>query len=112
MARWITITKVPFDYKWPNATAYTHFKTLGEELVKDEVADFAVSKGYATEGKAADSTTKSKKSGPKATTRRRSAKTARDVAPANNKRVNLVDGTSVAGDDRLDARPSVDEAAE
>jgi hypothetical protein len=33
--------------------AVTHFSEadLGEHLVKDEVADFAVAKGYATEGK-------------------------------------------------------------
>lgn len=63
MARWITIKKgaVPFDYRWPDATAYTAFTTAGEEFVKDEVADWAVEQGYATEGKARASAKRSVK---------------------------------------------------
>jgi hypothetical protein len=52
MARWITVRK-PFDYQWPGRGAITAFSEqhLGEHFVKDEIADFAIEKGYATEGK-------------------------------------------------------------
>jgi hypothetical protein len=68
MARWITVTKAPFDYVWPGRSAITAFaeKDLGEHFVKDEIADFAVKGGFAKEGKAAGSTARSVKTGPKA----------------------------------------------
>lgn len=50
MARWITVRK-PFNYFWPGRSAVTHFREPGDQMVKDEVADFAVANGYATEGK-------------------------------------------------------------
>jgi hypothetical protein len=108
MPRWITITKAPFDYRWPTVTAMTHFSMNGEFFVKDEVADFAISKGYATEGKASGSTTKSVKG--KATKPRKSAKPKSDAkaAPADAKPDDQLDGARLAGDDRLDAGRVVD----
>ncbi len=70
MPRWITITKVPFDYRWPDASAITAFTEAGELFVKDEVADYAIGKGYATEGKPDGSTARSSKVAPKAKTTR------------------------------------------
>lgn len=50
-SRWITV-HARFDYRWPSG-AITHFsdRDLGEHRVKNELADFAVGKGYASEGK-------------------------------------------------------------
>lgn len=49
-SRWITVRE-PFNYTWASR-AVTHFHTPGEYRVKNEVADEAVKRGYATEGKA------------------------------------------------------------
>lgn len=59
-SRWITVRQ-SFDYYWSHR-AVTHFSNadLGEHLVKNEMADFAVEKGYATEGKL-DGSAKSRK---------------------------------------------------
>jgi hypothetical protein len=63
MPRWIAVRK-PFDYTW-QSRAITHYSAddLGDHHVKDEVADFAVANGYATEGKVdeASRSTKGKK---------------------------------------------------
>jgi len=40
VARWITIIKAPFDYRWPDRSAITAFSATGEHMVKDEIADF------------------------------------------------------------------------
>jgi hypothetical protein len=82
--RWITITKVPYDYRWPDRSAMTSFSMPGEYFVKAELADHAVTKGYATEGKATDSPTRSRKgktSGKKATKATKTAKPAADAEP-------------------------------
>jgi hypothetical protein len=75
-SRWITIRQ-KFDYYWPGRTAITAY-VPAEIRVLDEVADFAVAKGYATEGKAdgSDATPPA----PKKATRRR--KPAKKAAPA------------------------------
>ena len=52
-SRWITVT-APFNYAWPGRSAVTHFHTPGEYRVKNEVADFATTNGYANGGKAED----------------------------------------------------------
>jgi hypothetical protein len=59
MPRWITV-RTPFNYHGPDRSAVTHFKDPGDQFVKDEVADFAVAKGYATEGKV-DGSSRSRK---------------------------------------------------
>lgn len=50
-SRWITVT-AKFDYRWASG-AITHWneRDFGEHRVKNEVADFAVGRGYALEGK-------------------------------------------------------------
>jgi len=87
MARWITIIKAPFDYPWPDRSAITAFTATGEQFVKDEVADFAVRKGYALEGKA-NASARSVKGGVKRVTRRRkgarAAAKSRTGAPVGN----------------------------
>jgi len=75
VARWITIIKAPFDYRWPDRSAITAFSATGEHMVKDEIADFAVKSGYAIEGKA-DPTVRSTKG-----KRPRRAKTAANPKP-------------------------------
>lgn len=66
MARWINILK-PFNYHWPRRQAVTHYSAahLGDKFVKDEVADFAVGKGYATEGKVDETSRSTKGKSPK-----------------------------------------------
>lgn len=63
----IEFTKVPWDYKWPKVNAYTHFRTLGVELVKDEVARAAIKAGVAKpyEGPKPKRATEGTKSGKK-----------------------------------------------
>lgn len=77
-SRWITVRQ-PFDYYWPSR-AVTHFSEgdLGEHLVKNEVADFAIEKGYATEGKV-DGSARSRKG-----RRPKRRPPAREKAPAAN----------------------------
>jgi hypothetical protein len=50
-SRWITV-RSRFDYRWPSG-AITHWseRDLGEHRVKNEVADFAVERGYAVDGR-------------------------------------------------------------
>jgi hypothetical protein len=84
MAHWITIRK-PFDYRWPSG-AITFFAEPGEQMVKNEVADFAVDNGYATEGKADGSEARSTKGGRKRrSSRKREAPAAAtaDTGPAD-----------------------------
>ena len=111
MARWITIKEsaVPFDYKWPTATAITAFTAGGEHFVKDEVADFAIGKGYATEGKAKGSTTKSTKG---KTTRRKARNTNANAKTPDNGSDDRVDAAHLAQDDRADDRGALDQASE
>jgi hypothetical protein len=82
MPRWITVRR-PFDYHWPSRaiTAFSE-NDLGEHFVKDELADFALMEGHATEGKV-DAAARSRKSLGKRAVRRhpkgpRAAKTAHD----------------------------------
>lgn len=105
MPRWITVTKAPFDYRWPDRSAITAFTANGEFLVKDEVADFAVKRGYATEGKANGSKTRSTKG---KTRRRARAKVRPDVPAADNGQDARVDGARLADADRPDVQLSVD----
>jgi hypothetical protein len=79
MPRWITVRQ-KFDYRWPTR-AITHFSDadLGDQFVKDEVADFAVEKGYATEGKLSDASRSTKGTG-----KRRRKKVKAPVTTANS----------------------------
>lgn len=113
MARWITVKTVPFDYRWPDRSAITAFTTAGEYFVKDEVADFAIERGYASDGKTEGSTARSTKG---KTPRRASAKSVtREPAvatTANDGTSDRVDQPIVADDDRPADRPPVDSDAE
>lgn len=104
MARWINVAK-PFDYHWPDRSAITAFteRELGDHFVKDEIADFAVAKGYASEGKA-DAKSRSSKGGPRRVRSRRKelpAAKAPDTGAA----------TAVGDADAADADRPVDRAA-
>lgn len=111
MAKWITVTSVPFDYRWPLATAITAFTEKGEFYVKDDVADFAVSKGFARLGKAKGSrarSTKGKTDAAKvAKVPSNAAPTTTDTGPDDK-----LDGAGLAVDDRLDTGAVVDSDAE
>lgn len=97
MARWITIHTVPFDYPWPGRTAITAFTGKGEFYLKDEIADFAVKKGYATEGRASEQKT----SAPKRATKGRAKAT-------NQGRTRRVGGEDLADDGGAAAGRAVD----
>jgi hypothetical protein len=98
MPRWIHVSK-PFDYFWPDRSAVTHFheEALGDQFVKDEIADFAVANRYATEGKA-DKASRSKKG--KAAAKTADAGSSAPVGDAN-----------AADADRSADRPPVDDDA-
>lgn len=105
MARWINITKAPFDYRWPDRPAITAYREAGDHFVKDEVADFAIGKGYATEGKANASSRSTK-----GKTRRR-RKEASPASTADTGPAKRVDNPGSADDDRTADRQSVDNDA-
>jgi hypothetical protein len=110
-SRWITIRE-PFDYTWPGRPAITAYEP-GELRVLDEVADYAVAKGKATEGKAdgSDATppkkTKTRKRAKKASPKKEAAPaTTADTGPAAG-----MGDAPVPDADRTDDRPSVDHDA-
>lgn len=108
MARWITVHK-PFDYHWPGRSAVTVFRAAdcGEHLVKDEVADFAVANGYASEGKL-DGSARSTKGNRK----RVRAKKGKPAAKAADSRPDdAVAGAHLADDDRPAGGDGVDQDA-
>jgi hypothetical protein len=97
--RRITITRAPFDFEH-SRTSVTHYSATGEFLVPAKVADYAVGRGYATEGWASDSATRTVKSGP----RRRKATT-----PAKKRTANADAGADTGSDAGMGGT-SVDEA--
>lgn len=111
MARWITFTKVPFDYFHSRASA-TQYSELGEFFVPDAIADRAIAKGYATEGKAPGSTKRSTKSGPKQVRRRRKAATPKADAATDTRANASLAGKGLVADDSATVRSAVDQAAE
>ncbi len=92
--RRITITRVPFDFEH-SRTSVTHYSATGEFLVPGRVADFAVSRGYATEGWAGDSVTRTVKGGPRR--RKRATSPRKSVKPASDAKT----GTDAAADDGM-----------
>lgn len=115
--RWITIRQ-PFDYRWPDRSALTAYNEPGEYMVKAEVADYAVGKGFATEGKADGSDAKSpkgkhpRKAKSKATKAAEPAKAAGDAAATDNGSNQGMAGKAVSAPDSADVRGAVDSAAE
>jgi hypothetical protein len=89
VARRIKIIKAPFDYRWPGVSAITHFSTAQldtEQLVKDELADWAIEKGYAVE----------------ASSKKAPAKKAKTKAAAADKVATDGGSSNIQPDDRLD----------
>lgn len=109
-SRWITVHQ-PFDYAWPGRSAITAFREadLGEHMVKDELADFAVAKGYAKEGKL-DGSARSRK-GRRKRVRAPRKKEAPAAETADAEPVAPVDHESAADADRTADRPAVDQPA-
>lgn len=103
-SRWITV-RTPFDYTWPSR-AITHYSEPGDQLVKDDVADFAVANGYATEGKA-DGSARSRKGG-KGKRVRRARKGSPAAKAADTRAVPPVGDEGAADADRAADRPTVD----
>lgn len=99
MARWITVL-TPFDYRWPDRTAITAFTVTGEHMVKDEIADFAVAKGYAIDGKINFAVRSTKG-------RRRTTRAKEKPAAANARASAPVGHANAADADRPADRPSV-----
>ena len=104
-SRWITI-RTPFNYAWPGRQAVTHYAVPGEFMVKDEVADFAVAKGYATEGKV-DGSAKSRKGGSGRRVRKATRKDPPAAKAADPQPSAPVGNEDVADADRAADRPVV-----
>jgi hypothetical protein len=115
-SRWITVRE-PFNYYWPSR-AVTHFSAddLGEHRVKNEVADFAIAQGKATEGKVDGSEATpppARKRKVKRVTKRKAAgKTAGSAKASDSGPVAPVGDESAADADRAADRPSVAADAE
>lgn len=107
--RWITIINAPFDYFWPDRSAVTAYRANGEFLVKAEVADYAVSHGYAIDGKPKASRARSTKG--KSPRRQKSSKAKGDAATTDHGTDARMAGPGVATDDRAPVRSAVDPAA-
>lgn len=101
MARRIEIIKAPYDHYWKKASAVTCFREKGVYLVKDEVAETAIAKGYAIpyEPEASLNAPTQK---PKVTRRRASRKKAGDESPTNTGRSDRVDREDLASADSAD----------
>lgn len=139
MARWINV-KAEFEYRWPDRQTVTVFtpRDFGDQLVKDELADFAVERGHATEGKAdaASRSTKPRRTTARARTRKAAAtprkastkakpagqptrsqtgarrgKASVDDTSANLERADRLAGEDTNGDGRADIQPDVDQGA-
>lgn len=107
-SRWITI-RTPFDYTWPSR-AITAYTEPGDILVKEEVADFAVEKGYATEGKV-DGSAKSRKGGKRNIARRHKKQEAATAKAANRRSVAPVGSADVPAADSSGSGSGVDPAS-
>lgn len=107
--RRINVTKVPFNFQWPGTRHMSVIRELGEALVKDEVADAAVAKGYAKE---MDPAPKAAKAAPrkKATPAKKPAKPKADAATANPGPSDRVDRDDLAPADSADGEPPVADA--
>lgn len=102
-ARWITVRK-RFDYRWPSG-AITAFRDadLGEHMVKDELADFALAKGYATEGKVDASARSSKGRGSRRSRKGKAAEATADSGPDDGvAQPDMADPDRAAGGQPLD----------
>ena len=115
--RRITIHKVPYNFERTRASV-TCYSGTGEFLVPAEVADDATAKGYATEGWASDSRTRTSKGGPRrrrapssGTSAAKSATTATNAATDTGSDAGM-GGAHLATDDRAGAGQPVAPAAD
>lgn len=107
--RWITVIKAPFNYYWPDRSAVSCVRETGETFEKAELCDYAVSNGYAIEGRGAGSKTRSRKGKSPARPKRVTAK--RDAGP--DKRYGAGMGRAdLAADDSAGAGQPVAPAAD
>lgn len=106
MARWINVKK-PFSYHWRDFSAMTDFvgpRDIGDHYVKDEIADYAVKHGYASEGKKKASSRSTK--GSKSTRGKASkASTALDAGEPTRAQTGAT-GKAKAGNKAIDATAS------
>lgn len=118
-SRWITIRE-NYDHYWPSR-AVTAFPP-GEYRVKNEVADGAIAKGKAVEGRldGSEKTPPKPRRARKAAPKPRKTAAAKSVKPAGDAGPTTTDkrsdaklaGTGVPADDRAAVRGAVDSAAE
>lgn len=101
MARKINVTK-PFEFRWPGAVAFTVFSTkdLGEHTVKDELAEFAIAKGFASEVGAKKAAAKPVAS---------KAKTKATAAASSDSVASDAKAAIIQPDDRLDGQGLADD---
>lgn len=106
--RRITIINVPYNYHFKDRSAVICYRETGEYMVKGEIADHATSSGYAIEGWASDSKTRTTKG---KTSRRKSVKPAVDAGANNRTDAGMV-GTGVPTSDSSGIRSPVGESSE
>jgi hypothetical protein len=128
MPRWINVTG-RFEYTYPDrlTTIVFNERDFGDHMVKDEIADYAVNGGFASEGKADEQSRSDKgrrRTPRKPSTTKSSAKPQqpsrrarpRATAAASDAAANLEPGNRVGAEDaddadRADDRGGVDSAS-
>lgn len=110
--RKITFHKVPYDHYF-GRTAIMCFSEPGEFTVKAEVADRAVSLGYATEGWASDERRRPSTKGRSRRTRKAATAKADAATIATDDGTDAgLAGAGLSADDSAAVRGAVDQAAE
>lgn len=98
MARRVQLLKAPYDHYWKQSSAMTVWREPGTYLVKDEVAEAMIAKGYAIEVPSQKEPTPK----PKVTRRRSSRKKAGDENPNPSGRSVGMDRAHLAPADSAD----------
>lgn len=106
MARRVQLLKAPYNHHWKHASAVTCWRETGVYLVKDEVADEMIAKGYAIPIEPEPSRNAPAQK-PKVTRRRTSRKKAGDESPTNTGRSDRVDREDLVAPDRADDSASL-----
>ena len=105
MGKRVNMIRVPFNYYWPKVSAVTCITQLGPVLVKDEVADAAIERGFAEPFDPAAKITRA--TGTKIRARKPRARTA-----ANSRSTGIVDRTDLVAHDSASDSPSVDDTGQ
>lgn len=100
MARRVQLLKAPYDHYWKQSSAMTVWREPGVYLVKDEVAEAMIAKGYAIEITEPSRNAPTQK--PKVTRRRTSRKKVGDENPNPSGRSDRVDRAHLAPADSAD----------